>query len=228
MHLIGINGFKRSGKGTVADIVAGLYNDGDAVVKGIGFADKLKVYAARSLGYLDLSDQECIDLMDEFKERGSVTSGASRPRFVKLRDGSWLPENISYKPITGRQYLQNVGNEARKLFGDTFWIDMVLPPTRAAYEGWEDQVQAAQAAVLERLYPGVDCLCITDLRYPNEAERVKALGGVVWEVQRPGLESDGHASEQPLPGALIDYVIDNVGSIRDLEDSVERALDTLS
>lgn len=208
MHLIGINGFKRSGKGTVANIVAALYNDGDATVKGVGFADKLKILAARSLGLTALSEQGCVDLMDEFKEFGLIDYY-----------NATLTINGN---LTGREYLQNIGNEARGIFGDTFWIDMVLPDP-AAVEGWDSD----RGLLLERRYPGVDCLCITDLRYPNEAERVKALGGVNWEVIRPGVESDGHASEQTLPRDLVDYVIDNSGSLADLELAVERAMDTL-
>lgn len=187
----------------------GIYNDGAANVVGVGFADKLKIHAARSLGRLDLNDQECIDLMDEFKEDGFVVSAGA-----------------TAGTITGRQYLQNVGNEARKLFGDTFWIDMVLPNV-VLLEGWGEKPEQAHGALTAR-YPGVDCLCITDLRYPNEAERIKRLGGVVWEVVRPGTGSDGHASEQPLPRHLVDHVIDNSGDLYALEREVERALDTLT
>lgn len=207
MHLIGINGLKRSGKGATAEIIDKLY-EGNVV--GVGFADKLKILAAKSLGYTNLSDVDAIALMDEFKETGVIYAGAD-PQ-------GELPEH----QITGRQYLQNIGNEARGLFGDSFWIDMVLPnPAHAA--GWED----AAVQALELRYPDVNCLCITDLRYPNEAERVKALGGVVWEVVRPGTGSDGHTSEQPLPRDLVNLTIDNDGTLDDLEAEVEAAMESL-
>lgn len=186
----------------------GIYNDGEAVVKGVGFADKLKILGARSLGFLDFTDAECIDYMDRFKEDGDidVLGGFNRS-------------------ITGREYLQNLGNEGRKVFGDTFWIDHVLPnPIHQDSALWEIE----PIKMVEYRYPGVDCLCVTDVRYDNEAERIRDLGGVVWEVIRPGLKSDGHPSEQPLPRELVDHQILNDGDLRDLEREVERAMDTLA
>lgn len=227
MHLIGINGFKRSGKGTVANIVSSIYGDGEANVLQVGFADKLKILGAKALGFTDKSDEECIALMDEAKESWviDIAAFAQEESGLNYSPGRISPITTTIHPVdslTGRQYLQNLGNEARNVFGDTFWIDMVLPDPVLS-EGWED---AAQAALLKR-YATVDCICITDLRYPNEAERIKALGGVVWEVLRPGVESDGHASEIPLPRDLVDLQLSNGGSLDELERAVETAMDTL-
>jgi hypothetical protein len=198
MKLIGINGFKRSGKGTVAEIIEAIVADDDARVKSIGFADKLKLLAARTLGHRDVGELQAVALMDEFKENGYVVTSGGTPL-----------------TITGRQYLQNIGNEARDIFGDTFWIDQVLP-NPILHEGWERPgIELVQAR-----YPEADYVLVTDVRYPNEAERVKALGGMVWEVLRPGTASDGHASEQPLPEHLIDWQIVNDGSFKLLRDRV--------
>lgn len=205
MQIIGINGFKRSGKGTVALAVVSLLDDKN--VLSVGFADKLKVMGALALGWRG-TQQELIDLMDVFKEHGRVDSGLDGPEidYLLLSHG-----------ITGREYLQNFGNQARNLFGLTFWIDQVLPDLYVDHG-------APLADVLATRYPDVDVLCLTDLRYPNEAERIKALGGVVWEVIRPGLESDGHASEQPLPRGLVDHQIINDAGVVELEERVEDAL----
>jgi len=222
MNLIGINGFKRSGKGATADIVKKLHGGN---VQFAGFADKLKILAAKTLGYTDCSDSECVALMDEAKECwviDIVRMGSED--FMPYSPGRLNTEATTVTAVgglTGRQYLQNLGNEAREVFGDTFWIDMVLPPV--AYEGWED----TNDRILAMRYPDVDVLCITDLRYPNEAERIKALGGEVWEVIRPGLVSDGHASELPLPRELVDYVITNDGTLDDLEAQVGAMVESL-
>lgn len=224
MHLIGVNGFKRSGKGTVANIVADRAYASPTTVAQVGFADKLKILGARTLGFTDLSDAECIALMDEAKESWaiSVAKNVTVHDGPKHSPGRLSPGWVTTEPVTlltGREYLQNIGNEARQIFGDTFWIDMVLPDP-VAVEGWPSE----RATLLERHYPNLDVLLITDLRYQNEAERVKALGGVVWEVLRPGTNSDGHASEIPLPRELVDYQINNDGSLSDLESAVEEAL----
>lgn len=69
---------------------------------------------------------------------------------------------------------------------------------------------------------------ISDLRYPNEAKRVKELGGEVWLVVRTGFHP---ANEEELTsisnivGAeLYDRFIDNSGSIDELRKSVEGAI----
>lgn len=98
-----------------------------------------------------------------------------------------------------RELLQNLGQAGREHFGETFWIQ-----------------QALSEDVLKR----ADLTVVTDVRYENEAEHIKNLGGVIWEVRRPGLESDGHASEQPLPKDLVDVVIDNSGTLNDLKKQV--------
>jgi hypothetical protein len=209
MNLIGINGFKRSGKGETYNAVSRIA--GDRVVYGIGFADKLKIVGALALGYKG-HPRELIDLMDAFKEHGQIDA------YV------FDDEDDHEQTISGRQYLQFLGNEARNVFGENFWIDQVLPYPVTSADRLSNAANIINEDALQQRYPDVDIVCLTDLRYPNEAARVKALGGVVWEVVRPGLTSDGHASEQPLPEALIDYVIVNDGSLADLDGKVAEAM----
>ena len=212
MHLIGFNGFKGSGKNTSANILAEIYGDGTGVVYQVGFADKVKIAAARALAFLDASPRECIALMDEAKERWLIDYRTNN-------------DVVQLGTITGRQFLQNIGVEMRKLFGEDFWVDQVLP--HAARESCDARADIHAARLAER-YPDVDCLAITDLRFENEAQRILDLGGEVWRVNNPACESDGHDSEQMLPDNLVTYEIDNSGSINDLELEVERAMDTLS
>lgn len=104
--------------------------------------------------------------------------------------------------ITGREYLQNYGTQAhREVFGTDFWIDMCVPPHP------------------EEL-PENTLIVITDIRFPNEAQRVRDLGGEVWRVIRPSNENenDSHVSEVPLPDDLIDYVVINDGTLEELKD----------
>lgn len=165
--------------------------------------------AAKALGYQG-EDSILIDIMDEFKETGVV--------YFDENPAGELPDG----QITGREYLQNFGNEARNVFGDTFWIDQVLP--QPSPHPARDVRVSDNSVALEAKYPDVDVLCITDLRYPNEAQRVNALGGTVWEVLRPGTASDGHVSETPLPAGLVYQQILNVGSLDDLTAEVKIAL----
>lgn len=56
-----------------------------------------------------------------------------------------------------------------------------------------------------------------DMRFPNEAQIIKSLGGELWLIVRPGAaDSTGHASEGGLAGWKFDRVIHNDGTIEEL------------
>jgi hypothetical protein len=183
VKIIGINGYKRSGKGEVANAIT---HNFPGTVQQVGFADKLKVLGNRTLGF-KRSDAELIDLADTFKVSGHI-----RLNYTD-RGAGGLPYSSIHEE-SGREFYQNLGTEARDIFGDTFWIDQVLP--RVAFNPSQPAGREENAKAMAERYPGVDVLAITDLRFENEAVRVLALGGEVWRVNRPGTESDGHASEQ--------------------------------
>jgi hypothetical protein len=58
---------------------------------------------------------------------------------------------------------------------------------------------------------------VDDVRFTNEAELIRSMGGQVWLVVRPGVaDSTGHASEGGLTGWEFDRVIHNDGTIEEL------------
>lgn len=205
MKLIGLAGFKTSGKDSTYQFIDAVYA---GTVQRVAFADKLKIMAARALGLED-DDAELITLMDAFKENGDLLALAYAP-------SQSIPIHF-HQRISGRQYLQNFGQRAREVFGDDFWVDQILPKPSTKL--------GLNSHNLAFRYPHADVLCVTDCRYPNEAKRIKELGGVVWEVQRPGLESDGHSSERPLPRSLVDHVVRNTGTLEDLRVEAKNALE---
>lgn len=219
MNIIGINGFKRSGKGETGKSI-------DLLCEGVhllGFADKLKILAARTLGYLpaDFTDEQCIALMDEAKEKWALEKRrmGNNTRVTYAKDGVVVGARLSM-----RQYLQNLGNEARGVFGDDFWVDQVLPKTDLAHVSLLDSHESCRNIWNSR-YPGAATIAFTDLRYPNEAERILDLGGFVIEVVRPGVKSDGHASEKPLPRDLVSYQVVNDKGLKDLQWEVNKVLE---
>lgn len=224
MNIIGINGFKRSGKGETGNAIASLALG----VHQLGFADKLKVFAAKSLGFIDLTDAECIALMDDAKETWDLS--------IKRLD-KWDPQTLGsvgrlsphhsvWEPVkqwSVRQLLQYMGTEARTVFGEDFWVDQVLPnPTTATDQwlGYEDQQHTLHA-----MYPAAHVLVFTDLRFENEAQRILDLGGFNVRVHREGVTSDGHPSELVLPDELIRYEIPNNGTLDELKWEVNKVLE---
>lgn len=212
MRLIGINGFMGSGK----DTTFGFIQECHLSAQRTAFADKLKIMGAMAIGF-EGSPEELVAKMNDCKENWTFN--------VWTGDHPSNAVGRSVTQFTGRQYLQWLGGNARKVFGDTFWIDQVLPPKRYHYGPEKIGGLTRRFDMLEERYPNTDLVVVTDVRYANEAERVRELGGEVWEILRPGSTSDGHSSEIPLPRELVDRVIHNGGDLSQLSAKVKEALD---
>lgn len=106
-----------------------------------------------------------------------------------------------------RRLLQKAGTEGgRDIFGQEIW-----PKT------WYKSAKV----LLEQGYD----VCVSDLRFLNEAAFVRELGGEVWRVFRPGTAvGDTHKSETELDQIAADWVIQNNGSLADLHGLVVGAM----
>jgi hypothetical protein len=66
---------------------------------------------------------------------------------------------------------------------------------------------------------------LSDVRFLNEAEWVRARGGVIWHVVRPSVDPvRAHISELEIMSLHRDHLICNNGTLADLRRAVERAL----
>lgn len=106
-----------------------------------------------------------------------------------------------YGGKTPRYILQTFGTDfARRMIVDDVWIK------RAERE--------------LSLYP--TNYIITDVRFDNEAEWVRAQGGTVIQIQRENAQAvEAHASEKGVSPGLIDHVIDNSGTLQSLYDQLD-------
>lgn len=95
--------------------------------------------------------------------------------------------------------LQKVGKALRDTLGPDVWVNRLLTT-------W----------VTRNKEPAV----ISDVRYENEAKAIKALGGIIIRVVRPGEGLEGeaatHESEQGISDDLVDVEIYNDGTITEL------------
>lgn len=112
------------------------------------------------------------------------------------------PEFIERSKEEFRPLLQWWGTEfRRKLYPgiDSYWIDKV-----------EQELSDAK----ER---GYQFAVITDVRFPNEAQYVKMVGGILINVVRDMPGHDAHSSENALNDyGHFDYVVENNGTLADL------------
>lgn len=196
--LIGLHGKAKSGKDTVYQMIAEDFSGPRVKVVRDAFADRLKISAARAIGF-DGTTEECIALCNDIKSRGVLTT-------------EYGP-NDEFISITGREFLQYYGTEAhRQVFAENFWVDAVLPNWHDDDYGREDELTRD------------DILVITDVRFPNEAERILECGGAVWHLVRPDADvGDTHASEQVLPSDLITATVENLTSLDALRAKVHMA-----
>jgi hypothetical protein len=106
-----------------------------------------------------------------------------------------------------RRLLQVIGTEAgRMLFGENVWVEL-----------------------LQRRFPDLtdpDSLyVITDCRFDNEVDFVRNNGGCLIWIERPGLTSDGHASESTHISRLASIILHNRTDLDDFRQSVRVAMD---
>lgn len=140
-------------------------------------------------------------LKDALYVLNPIIIGGDNPWRVQTivdRDG-WERAKDNYPEI--RALLQRLGTDVgRNLFGDTFWVDIAM----ARLQG--DPVSGEYWNTV-----------FADCRFPNEAEAIKAAGGQVWRIERPGFAPvNAHPSETALDGYEFDRVIVNDGSLQSL------------
>lgn len=105
-----------------------------------------------------------------------------------------------------RRLAQTLGTEwGRVCIGENIWSDIVL-----------DRVKARQ-----HIWPYV----ITDVRFENEVQGILEAGGVIWKIERPGIESvSAHASEEFVHTYNPSVIIQNDGTLRELFDKVDELM----
>lgn len=104
-----------------------------------------------------------------------------------------------------REMLQAYGVYMRNKYGEDYWVENCLKEVQ--YNG--------------HLY------VITDVRFPNEYNRIKQLGGNVIVVARNIKSDDTHISETALDGYEFDATIINNGTLEDLNKEVSEVITKL-
>jgi hypothetical protein len=109
--------------------------------------------------------------------------------------------------ISGRRMMQTLGTEWGRSLDTELWVRVA-----AVTLGLDD---------LPNTSPVHDRIVLTDVRFPNEAEWIRSLGGYIWRVVRPAPAVAEHVSEQHINQLPCDLSIDNSGTLEDLHDEVD-------
>jgi len=196
--LIAVTGYKNSGKNAVCNVLQDV--DGFKIT---GMADALKeqmyilnpVVAAVARNSLDVSNGV-----------GNVQPYTELIRLQEIiTEIGWDDAKERYPEV--RRLLQIGGTEAgRNIFGQNIWPETWYKRTKVLLEQGYD-------------------VCVSDLRFLNEAAFVRELGGEVWRVFRPGTDvGDQHSSETELDQIQEDHSVHNDGSLEDLVPQVRNLM----
>lgn len=126
-------------------------------------------------------------------------------RWAGLQRGVYYETHYEQKEITlslvgksPRDIWIELGNKVREIYPET-WISCALQSDKQ------------------------DFIIITDLRFPNEAQAIKDLGGLLVRIDRPGQVAGTDPAEVSLDSWTDwDKIINNSGTLNDLNQMVER------
>lgn len=194
--IISLSGRARSGKDTVGGMLKGF--------KRYAFADTLKKYCAESFdlpldmfhndNLKDKPFEKPIKLnVDLLNKISDVMEFETHNHYYKVGCGTIL--------VSPRHLLQFVGTDlVRKCVDDDFWINKTV----------------------QSLKNEKDNAFISDSRFSNERKALKTLGAKLILVKRGQNINGGHVSENDLGSeSEYDIVIDNNGSLSELEEKVK-------
>jgi hypothetical protein len=201
MTLLGLVGRKGSGKDTVGDYLVARHGFVRAA-----FADPVK-WVARDL-WPHLTVEQCWGPI-EVKEAMDTTLGVS-PRWLLQRIGTEVGRNGDLATFAGfgisPARMQEALDRHGVVPGPSAWVDALFRVPRAA-----DAV-------------------ITDVRFPNEAEAIRARHGWVLKLLRPDFDTrigNDHPSEREVDACTFDYLVRNDRDVPALHAKVRRILDDL-
>jgi hypothetical protein len=176
--IIGLSGYARSGKDTVANILVEKHG-----FTKLAFADPMREALYRLDPRIEIADMQGVSLAQAVDGLG------------------W--ENLKVDSPDVRGLLQRMGTEVgRGMFGENIWVDLALKEA-AKYEN----------------------VVFSDVRFKNEAEAVRAAGGSLWRIERPGTEAaNAHISEHDLDDYQFNATLNNDRTAEDLYEVIEQGI----
>ena len=207
--IIGITGQAGSGKDTIALHLCDKYR-----FIRVGLADPLKRIC-----------KEVYDFTDEQLWGPSEKRNAGDKRYWrKKKDGT--PDILS-----PRYALQTLGTEwGRDCYPNT-WIDYGIRVAKSLEAGYAKYNPQDGLIITEKDVGEIGGVVFSDLRFKNEIDAVKAAGGLLIRVKRPGYDGNvgvaNHASEEEqktISDDTFDRILNNTGSIADLLNEVDRMM----
>lgn len=216
--LIGLTGVAGVGKDTTGEILSGLLN-----LSRYAFAQPVKSNMNGIFGWDErhsggsLKEEKVYTKVVHMSEvalrlnsfLGSITPEKewrnNQLNFFEVFRPFLVFDNLGYAQwnISPRKAYQLFGTDfARNMVSESIWVDIA---------------------------PKGDTI-FTDVRFNDEAEFIREAGGIVIEVQGRATSTgeSSHVSEGGVSGDLIDYVLDNSGTKKQLKTNVKKLVDEIT
>lgn len=205
--IVGLSGFIGSGKDTVADIICKRYN-----FNRESFADNLK---------------NCLSTIFNW-DRTLLEGKTENSRKWRETVDQWWASRLNIENFTPRYAMQHFGTDVcRNHFYDEIWI----------------------ASLEKKILENDNSVVISDARFLNELRSIKRMGGYTIRIKRDNdpdwfetaIEANYgdqaaklklknlniHPSEYSWAGYQFDAIIENDGTIEDLENTVVTLMENL-
>lgn len=194
--LLALSGYARSGKDTIADRLCDVYG-----WERLAFADLLRE-CAKALNPIVGRSKVLLPDFAAGEEAWTYVDGEDLITYQEALEEYGYDRSKELFPEF-RGVLQRLGTDVgRRLLDDDLWVKATL----AKCEDGKNYV-------------------FTDTRFPNEARAVIAKGGKVARVNRPGVGPvNDHPSETSLDDWPFDVVVPNDGTLKDLNEWIDRFL----
>lgn len=189
--LIGFAGLKGSGKDTAAKVLIEEYG-----FTKIAFADAVRDLAL----IIDPQVQVPMNLGRKLSDPFIANSYVVERLTDLVAAFGW--DFLKREVPEVRRLLQVIGTEGgRNFFHEAIWIE-----------------------IINKQFPNISWdsakYVVTDCRFDNEVAFVRDKGGELIWVDRPGLVSDGHASESEHIKDLASVILHNTESVEELQEDV--------
>jgi hypothetical protein len=162
--------------------------------------DTVADYLSESCGYVKMS------FADPMKQAlltidPNIDFGEGRAYLSQAIKVGW--DELKKNSTEIRPLLQRLGTEVgRNMWGEDFWVNAAI-----------------------NSIPDGSKIVFADVRFPNEAKAISALGGQVWRIERDGVgPANSHVSETALDGYSYDLSIKNSGSLEELYSAVKNSI----
>jgi len=148
---------------------------------------------------------------DKVKDVGMLVFGLSHEQCYGSQE---IKETVDPRyDLTPREILQGIGQKLREIY-DLIWVDSLFNTT----------IPEAEEA-------GFDCAVISDVRYPNEGDKVHTVGGTLVKVTRKGsgvTVGAEHSSETAMRNYTnFDFIIENNESLPEYLEKIDKLVEAI-